>query len=420
MSNDLTVSVIIVSRDRAEALQRCLLAISQLWFNSFEVVVVADLKTCERLKGFGDIQTIKLVPFDEPNVSAARNTGIAMAAGEIIAFIDDDAVPEPTWLSYLAAPFVEPDVMAAAGFVRARNGISWQYRAQSVDRVGQVQAIEFDPTKVTVLTSLSDRAIKTQGTNMAFRRSCLAEMGGFDTRFRFFLDETDLNLRMAARRLKTAIVPCAQVHHGFAASARRRSDRVPTDLYDIGSSWAVFLRKHCDLADRAARWAKVQNEQQRRLFGLLVTGGLEPRDVRRLTKSLQRGYRDGLERKLSDLDPIGPPIERFRPFRGAQSPEARRVSRLISGRSWSRGRLRKLAEQAVAVGEIVTVLRLSPTALYHRVEFLNQGYWLQTGGLFGKSERTQKMISFGTFRRRVRAEAERVKIPRGFDVGKCQ
>ena len=47
---------------------------------------------------------IKIVPFDTPNISAARNAGISVAAGEGIAFIDDDAVPEISWLTHLTAP----------------------------------------------------------------------------------------------------------------------------------------------------------------------------------------------------------------------------------------------------------------------------------------------------------------------------
>ncbi|MES2906736.1 MAG: RNA polymerase factor sigma-54, partial [Pseudomonadota bacterium] len=47
-------------------------------------------------------------------------------------------------------------------------------------------------------------------------------MGGFDPAFRFYLDETDLNLRLAATGAMTAIVPVAQVHHGFAESDLQR------------------------------------------------------------------------------------------------------------------------------------------------------------------------------------------------------
>ncbi|MCB2152739.1 MAG: glycosyltransferase, partial [Rhodobacteraceae bacterium] len=59
----------------------------------------------------------------------ARNLGLAAAAGEIVAFIDDDAVPEPRWLARLTAPFADPGIAAAGGFVVGRNGISFQWRA---------------------------------------------------------------------------------------------------------------------------------------------------------------------------------------------------------------------------------------------------------------------------------------------------
>ena len=75
---------------------------------------------------------------------------------------------------------------------------------------------------------------------MAVRRDVLAALGGFDPAYHFYLDETDLNMRLAQAGHATALCPRALVHHGFAASTRRRKDRVPADLFDIGASWAVF------------------------------------------------------------------------------------------------------------------------------------------------------------------------------------
>jgi GT2 family glycosyltransferase len=64
--------------------------------------------------------------------------------------------------------------------------------------------------------------VKTEGTNCAFRRDVLAGLGGFDPAFRYFLDETDVNLRLAEAGARTVIVPRALVHHGSAASRSGR------------------------------------------------------------------------------------------------------------------------------------------------------------------------------------------------------
>ena len=82
---------------------------------------------------------VKSVPFDTSNISAARNAGIAMAAGNVIAIIDDDAVPEPSWLTHLTAPFADPAVAASGGYVIGRNGISFQWKGRTVDHNAQTE-----------------------------------------------------------------------------------------------------------------------------------------------------------------------------------------------------------------------------------------------------------------------------------------
>ena len=405
----LPVSIVIVSRHRPEALRRCLLGISQLRYDPFEVVVVADPASCSALRMMPQAADIRVVPFDQAHISAARNLGVGAAAGQIIAFIDDDAVPEPNWLHFLIAPFADADVAAAGGYVRGRNGISWQNRAQSVDQAGRQAPIDVDPVWATVLTPVGGRAIKTEGTNMAVRRSVLAEIGGFDPRFRFFLDETDLNLRLAARGLKTAIAPRAEVHHGFAASPRRRADRAPVDLTEIGASWAVFLGKHCASDQQEPAWNRIKQEQRNRVLAQMVSGALEPRDVGVLMQGLVDGYRNGRDRPAVPMPTLPHHPQSFRPWPRQQNVR----SIVLSGRTWSRNRLRRQASQEAEAGAVVTVIRLSPTALFHRVSFASGGYWEQSGGLFGRSERTQNLFSFWSFSRRVQAEAGRNDAVRG-------
>ena len=98
MSSSPTVSLVIVSRKRQSSLRRTISALRFQTFEDFEVIVVSDAPDGEFLNDLPFAQNICHLHFDEPNISAARNIGIAAACGDIIAFCDDDAVPDPCWL----------------------------------------------------------------------------------------------------------------------------------------------------------------------------------------------------------------------------------------------------------------------------------------------------------------------------------
>lgn len=404
-----TASVIVVSNGRPEALCRCLTAVGQLFFPAFEIVVVADRSGITALKDVKGADAIKRVPYVEPNISVARNLGIEHAAGEIVAFIDDDAVPEPTWLGALMTAFDEPEVCAAGGYVRGRNGISWQWRAGTVDEGGRTHPLPLTDDAAVVLHPAHGRAIKTEGTNMAFRRDVLAAMGGFDPAFRFYLDESDLNMRLAAQGHATAIVPRAEVHHGFAASARRRQDRVPLDLFEIGASQAAFLLRHCPETERPGFRAGFAEEQRRRLLRHMVAGRLAPGDVRRLLARLHQGFDEGLLRKPQGLAPLARAADGFSPFPSA-TPNG---IRLHSGRWANRRRLRRKAAQDVADGHMTSVMIFSPTTLYGRVTFANDGYWEHRGGQFGRMERDEPIFKPLTLKQKIRNETRRIARARG-------
>ena len=259
-----SVSVVVVSRARPDALTRCISGLAQVQYQPFEIIVVADPSGIEAVEKLDCAESLKLVPFDTPNISAARNAGIDVAAGDIVAFIDDDAVPEPTWLHYLIAPFEQSDVAATGGFVIGRNGISFQWKSRMINALGHTTPIEIPQDHATVLHPPKGSAVKTEGTNMAVRRDVLAALGGFDPAYHFYLDETDLNMRLAQAGHATALCPRAMVHHGFAASTRRRKDRVPADLFDIGASWAVFARKIIPETERRAHWAEIVRHERKR------------------------------------------------------------------------------------------------------------------------------------------------------------
>ena len=399
------VSVVVVRRDRPDALVRCLTGILQVQYTPFEIVVVADGPGCAAVGHWTG--KIKVVRFDRPNISEARNLGISHAAGEIVAFIDDDAVPEPSWLTQLVAPFEQSDVAAAGGFVRGRNGISFQWKARRVDETGATAPLDVHPEQATVLMPKGRSATKTEGTNMAVRRDVLCTLEGFDPAFAFYLDETDLNLRLARAGYATVIVPLAEVHHGFAASSRRRVDRTPRDLFDIGASWAVFQRKYMGEPEWGRHWQSIRTAQRLRCVTHMVAGRLVPGDVARLMRRLDEGYADGSQRQRGGARILDTAVAPFKPI--AVAP---RKSTLMFGRIWQRKKLRAEAARRVADGNIVTLILLSPTALFHHVQFHEDGYWEQRGGLIGRSNRTDPLFTLWRFSRRIARERRRIAYQR--------
>ena len=367
------VSVIVVSRGRPAALALCLTGLFQLDYPAFEVIVVADAGS---RPGVGVHQRrVKLVHFEAPNISAARNAGLGQAAGEIVAFIDDDAVPEPTWLTHLTAPIAAGAAEASGGYVIGRNGISFQWTARQVMTDGTSLPLDLAGDAPQVPEGI---VVKTEGTNMAVRADVLRALGGFDEAFAFYLDETDLNMRLAAAGHRTALVPLAQVHHGYAASTRRTAARVPRDLTDIGASLAVFQRKHHTAPDpRPMRAA-----QRQRLLRHMVAGDLMPGEVWRLMRGFDRGWAQGLDRPADQHPELGTPGS-FQPVTVAVTGHV-----TMRARFWQARRALARAAAAVAAGQRVTLYLFSLGPRRHRVSFTSEGVWVQRGGQFGKSRRS--------------------------------
>lgn len=392
-------SVIVVSRHRAAALMRCIVALTQQDHPNFELIVVADPEAIRQANAVN--LALKCVVFDEANISAARNAGLGVAAAPVVAFIDDDAVAEPTWLLRLTAPFADLNVIAATGFIRGRNGISFQWKACLVDALGQDHPL--DITSTTLLGGTSERAVKTIGTNCAFRRDTLLSVGGFDPSYRFYLDEADVNLRMARLGL-TAVVPMAQVHHGYAESERRRADRVPLTLHDIAASSAIFLRRHAPQTDLVTALADLTKREAARAQHHLVAGRIGADEVTALMTSLHAGWAEGLQHALQPMTALPHVSASFAPIPNTGP----RGGKVIAGRVWQRNRLSRQAEAAVSEGKIVTVICLSPSIHAHRMQFQTAGYWAQTGGLFGRSLREGHRIRLIGFRRRIAQEIARI------------
>lgn len=389
------VSVVIVSRHRPEDLRRCVRALSYQTHRLFEVVVICDPTTSASLGDIVPLGRVKTAVCVDANISKARNMGIDLSTGEIIAFIDDDAIAEPTWLERLIAPIIDSNVGASGGFVRGRNGISFQWQAEQITPDGLSHA--FDVNGTTIPKVDPERAIKTQGTNCAFRRNILVKLGGFDENYHFYLDETDLNIRAARAGVETAIVPDAEVQHGYAASAQRGQDRRPKSLFEIGASQAYFSKKY-DRPDKELDAARaVQNS---RVDAALAKGLFDKAEANRLMQDLEAGISQGQMREAKKARKWLSPPE----FKSFLNDDNVRPHQFIASRWLFRRKAHASARKLAKDGVACTALILSPTGLYHRRYFHSDGYWVQTGGIFGKSTRSDPLWMWYRFSSRIAAE----------------
>src|SRR4051812_13033994 len=112
------VSVVICTYNRAAGLRQTLKALRYQTHRDFEVVVVAGPSTDDTASVLAEFDgAIRTASCPVRNASRSRNLGIAATAGEVVAFIDDDAIPEPAWLADLVAAYDDDRVAGAGGLV---------------------------------------------------------------------------------------------------------------------------------------------------------------------------------------------------------------------------------------------------------------------------------------------------------------
>ena len=146
---------------------------------AYPVVVVDDRRTPERpldLPGW-----VEVVPGPARGPAAARNAGWRATATGWVAFLDDDVLPAPGWAAALAADLELPAHVAAT---QARIRVPLPAGRRPTDWERNTAGLEVS---------------RWATADMAFRRSALVRVGGFDERFpRAYREDADLALRLRA------------------------------------------------------------------------------------------------------------------------------------------------------------------------------------------------------------------------------
>lgn len=118
MKNNLSISVIVVTFNRAKSLQDTLLSLARQERQPDEVIVVDNTSTDntkEIVLSFRNKLNIKYIYEKRRGIPYARNTGVKNATKDIIAFTDDDCVADRNWLKYLEIPFIKDPHIGVVG-----------------------------------------------------------------------------------------------------------------------------------------------------------------------------------------------------------------------------------------------------------------------------------------------------------------
>lgn len=218
------VTIIVPTYNRAALLKQCIGSLLLLSYARYEIVVVDDGSTDETsvyLESLGP--AVRWVRVPHHGRSRARNVGIALSRGEVVAFTDDDCVAQPSWLRYLTEPLESASIAGVSG---------------AVVYVHETYTPRHDERRV------ENRDARWPMTaNCAYRTRLLRNIGGFDEGFERYEDK-ELALRVWQHGT-IACVPEAKVFH------QATQEQWPDMRYASSSAaWVRLVKMHNVRLDR--------------------------------------------------------------------------------------------------------------------------------------------------------------------------
>ena len=223
------VSVVVACYNGGRTLQACLDSLARLNYPSYEVIIVDDGSTDITPQVASIYKKFRLLQQGHQGLSVARNAGISAAQGEIIAFTDADCRPDADWLYYLVGELLKGSFVGVGGHNFLPQDDSAVAAAVMVSPGG--------PAHVMLTDRLAEHI---PGCNMAFYKSALVEIGGFDPIFQKAGDDVDVCWRLQQRGGRITFSAAGFVWH------HRRSTLAAylAQQRGYGEAEAMLVRRH--------------------------------------------------------------------------------------------------------------------------------------------------------------------------------
>jgi GT2 family glycosyltransferase len=217
------VSVLILTRDRADLLEACVTSVLERTdYPALELVIVdngsTDPQALELLDGLSEREGVRVLRRPEPfNFAALNNAAAAVAAGEVFLLLNNDVeVLHPDWLGEMVSHAMRPGVGAV--------GAKLLYPDRSVQHAGLLLGPAGTATHVGRYASPDDAGYDGQlactrdlsavtGACLAMRRGVFEQVGGMEERLAVAWNDVDLCLRVRAAGLRVVWTPNAVLTH---------------------------------------------------------------------------------------------------------------------------------------------------------------------------------------------------------------
>ncbi len=219
------VSIIVVNWNGSRLLPKCLESLFQQSYSNREVILVDNGSQDGSVRLVrANFPAVKLVELSEnKGFAGGSSAGLAVAEGQYIALINNDARADKTWLEKLVLPMNEDPgvgICASKLIIEGTGKINSAGDGITTAGVGFNRGLHAERP----LYEFGESVFGACGAAVLYRRDMVDEIGFLDEDFFLYDEDTDLNFRAQLRGWKCIYVPQAVVYHKVNATARRLSD----------------------------------------------------------------------------------------------------------------------------------------------------------------------------------------------------
>jgi GT2 family glycosyltransferase len=216
------VSIIVLNYNGAAIIERCLASVQSQTYRRSELIVVDNASTdgsLALLERAAAADRLKLVR-SSTNVgcAAGRNLGLRAATGEVVAFMDNDGYPSPTWLAEAVGVLCSDGAIGAVAALVFfnRHKLILNGAGGTLNRRGY--GGDFCFNEPFEFARLPEHVLYPMGCGMVVRSDVLTAMGDFDPDLFNYYDDVEVGLWVWRMGLQVVLAPEAWVDHDFSVS----------------------------------------------------------------------------------------------------------------------------------------------------------------------------------------------------------